>query len=105
MEFPRKRALPWALLLFMIFTLFFYPWYREGTLNPCKILNQELISALLEPYSGTVREANLLEPVALAIGHKRVNHFVEQKSRIECALTLYQLWRDPKVIEEELGSQ
>jgi hypothetical protein len=64
---------------------------------------QKLVALLTEPYSGTAKEPNLLEPVALALALKKLNHFVEKESQVECALILYHLWRNPQEIEKQVS--
>lgn len=56
-----------SLLIFVTVAILAYLWHREGSLDSCKIVKKRLVSALVRPYSGTEREPNLLEPVALAI--------------------------------------
>lgn len=65
-------------------------------------LKKELVSILVRPYSRTGREPNLLEPAALALTRKRVQQFVQKRSRAECAVILYHLWRDPQAMEERV---
>lgn len=76
-------------------------WYVGGT-NPCTTLEQKLVAEIIQSYSGTEAAPNLLEPLALAVAPKKVNRFVENKSRFGCALTLYHLSYNPEAIEQSI---
>lgn len=76
--------------------------YREGTVNACEIAQKLVVAAYVRPYSGTGEKPNLLEPVAFAIARKKAKEFVAQKSQIECAIGLFQIWRQSKAPKKEM---
>jgi hypothetical protein len=97
-----KTMFGFSLLLVPILSLSYYIRYQNGALNPCKIIKEKLVAMVAQPYSGTTREPNFLEPVALVLARRRVNNFVEQKSHVECLTILYHSWRNPKEIESRV---
>jgi hypothetical protein len=97
-----KAMCAFSLLLVLVLSLSYYVRYQNGALNPCKIMKEKLVAMLVQPYSGTTKEPNLLEPAALGLAHRRVNKFVEQKSQLECLMILYHSWRNPKEIESRI---
>ncbi len=64
---------------------------------------EKLAATFTEPYSGTDRVPNLLEPVAMALARKKLSRFVDQKSQFECVAILYQLWMNPEKIKTQMG--
>ena len=91
-----KWLLRWGLVLvlFASLTALFFDRTRIEDFRPCETLRQKLDAALIQPYSATETELNLLEPVALAIGRKKLDKLVEKRSQLDCAIILYRLWRD-----------
>lgn len=76
--------------------------YREGTVNACELAQKQVVAAYVRPYSGTRKKPNLLEPVAVAIARKKAKEFVAQKSQIECAIGLLQIWRRSKAPKRDM---
>ncbi len=95
----RVAGLALFLLLVLTLSLFSYVLLGEGTLNSCQMVRDKLTAAFAEPYSGTERAPNLLEPIAMALVRKRVTQYMDEKSPFECAVFLYRLWSSPEEIK------